>query len=278
MQNRVILITGANRGIGKETTRGLARMGATICIACRNLLQAEAVCDEIKAESGNSHINVMHLDLASLASIRTFVEQFASAYNQLNVLINNAGSFSMQREETADGLERTIGTNYLGPFLLTHLLLPVIQTPGARIINVASDAAFYGKLDLDDLHMTRRYEGFRAYAASKQAIVLFTRELAERLRSDGITVNAVHPGHVATDIWPNNTWYLALISAIVKRFMISAEAGAQTSIYLATAEAVSNVTGAYFVKQKPREVPAICRDPRMQRALWQLSEQLTGVG
>ena len=236
MKDKLVLITGANSGIGKETARGLAAMGATIIMACRNLEKAEPVRDAIIEETGNARVSVMHIDLASLESIRTFAREFTAAYTCLDVLINNAGTFSTTRQETEDGFEKTMGTNHLGPFLLTHLLLPsLMQASAARVVNVSSAAAFFGKIDLDDLQMTSSYGmvGFRAYAASKLANVLFTQELAQRLEGTRLTVNAVHPGEVNTNIWPDNNWFWRLVNRINSRFRISAEEGARTVIFAA---------------------------------------------
>jgi NAD(P)-dependent dehydrogenase (short-subunit alcohol dehydrogenase family) len=278
MHEKTVIITGANSGIGRETTRALAQQGASIVMACRNLAKSMPVCETIKQETGNPNLRVMHLDLASQASIRDFARQFNAGYERLDVLINNAGTFCLAREETEDGFEKTIGTNYLGPFLLTHLLLPALKrAPEARIVNVSSEAAFHGQLDLDDLHMTRKYHSFRAYAASKLALVLFTRELAERLQGTGITANALHPGHVATDIWPSDRWIWKLFAKVQRWFTISAEAGAQTSIYLATAGEVRGVSGQFYTNKRPQDLPANCRDADLQEALWHVSQALTGL-
>jgi len=218
------------------------------------------------------------LELASLNSIRQFAQQFSQKYQQLKVLINNAGVFCIKKEETQDGFEKTMGTNYLGPFLLTNLLLPLLkQTPEARIINVASHTHFQGQIDLRDLHLQKKYKGSKAYASSKLAIVLFTQELAERLKDTDITVNALNPGLVATNIWPEEKWYQALASKIIKWFLISTQEAAQTSIYLASSDNVKSVTGKYFYKKKPKEVSPKSRDMQLQKGLWQLSEKLTGI-
>jgi len=282
MQGKIVLITGADHGIGRETTRGIAKTGATIVMTSLNPQEeGNPVCDAIKQESGNPHIEVMALDLASLDSIRDFVRQCSQKYQQLHVLINNAGVYCHTRGETKHGFERTIGINLLGPFLLTNLLLPLLQqTPGARILNVSSNAHFQGKIDLGDLHLSKNYQGFKAYANSKLAIVLFTQELAERLKNTGITVNALHPGHAATDIWNiwPGKWYQALLTKIVQRFMISSEEAAQTSIYLASSNEVKGITGKYFEKKKIKEkVSPKSKDRQLQKALWQLSEKLTGL-
>ena len=160
MQGKTVLITGADGGIGREITKALAKKGATIVMACIDLKDAKPVYEAIKQESGNENIEMMQVDLASLSTIREFAKQFSQKYQQLNVLINNAGVFCTKREETQEGFEKTMGINYLGPFLLTNLLLPLLtQTPGARILNVSSNAYFQGKIDLNDLHFQKKYMG-----------------------------------------------------------------------------------------------------------------------
>ncbi len=280
MKDKLVLITGANSGIGKETARGLAAMGATLIMACRNLEKAAPVRDAIIEETGNAGVSLMHVDLASLESIRTFAHEFAGAYTCLDVLINNAGTFSPTRQETQDGFEKTMGTNHLGPFLLTHLLLPfLIEAPSARVVNVSSGAAFFGKIHLDDLQMTKSYGmvGFGAYAASKLANVFFTQELAQRLEGTRITVNAAHPGVVSTNIWPDSNWLWSFGDRILSRFWISAEEGARTVIYAATSASLEGITGKFLADEQVREVKGNCRDVTLQKALWRASEQLTGI-
>ena len=280
MQGKTVLITGADGAIGRETTRGIARTGATVVMACIDRAQAEPVCSALQRETGNTRISVMQIDLAHLASIRDCAARFSREHQHLHVLVNNAGIYAHTRQETRDGFERTMGTNYLGPFLLTNLLVPLLrQTPGARIVNVASNAFSQGRIDIHDLHFRKKYQGFKAYAASKLAVVLFTRELAGRLQPAGVTVNALHPGHVATaiwNIWPGK-WYQAVLDMIIRRLMSTPAQGAQTSIYLATADEVQGLTGMYFDNKKPRDISSKCTDAQLQKALWQLSEALTGV-
>ena len=283
MQGKIVLITGANSGIGKETARALAINSATVVMACRNLTKAIPVCEAIQKESGNRQVEVMRLDLASLSSVRAFTDQFIGKYPRLDVLINNAGIFSLRREETEDGFEKTMGVNYLSPFLLTNLLLPlIVQTPAARIVNVGSDAHFSGQIDLDDLNYKKKYPmfGFKAYGTSRLATVFFTQELAERLQDAGITVNALHPGSVATNIWnfgPKSKGYQQLINRITRSFMLSPEEGAQTSIYLASSDEVKGVTGKYFYNNQLKDVSPQCTDIQLQKSLWQISEKLTGL-
>jgi NAD(P)-dependent dehydrogenase (short-subunit alcohol dehydrogenase family) len=280
MQGKTVLITGADGAIGIETTKAIAKEGAAIVMACINKDAADPVSTVIKQESSNQKIEVMQLDLGFLSSIRDFARQFSQKYMQLDVLVNNAGVYCHKRQETQDGFEKHIGINYLGHFLLTNLLLPVLKNaPEAGIINVSSNAYFQGKLDLSDLHLQKKYSGIKGYANSKLAIVLFTQELAERLKDTGITVNAVHPGHVNSsiwNIWPGK-WYQALLDKILKRVMMTPIEGAQTSIYLASSDEVKGITGKYFEKKKPKDVSPQCKDMQLQKGLWELSEKLTGL-
>jgi len=283
MKDKIILITGANSGIGKETTRALAKKGATIIMAFRHLEKAEPVGEMIQRESKNPNIKVIKLDLASLESVRSFTQEFKPRYQQLNVLINNAGVFCMKREETEEGFELTMGVNHLGHFLLTHELLPLLKkTPEARIINLSSDAHSSADLDLEDLHFKRRkYSGIKAYGASRLATVFFTQELAERLKEKDITANSLHPGHVDTNMWdlwgPERKWYQSIANGMIKLFLISAEEGAQTSIYLASSNEVKGITGKYFAKKKMKAASKKCSNIKLQKELWQLSERLTGI-
>jgi NAD(P)-dependent dehydrogenase (short-subunit alcohol dehydrogenase family) len=280
--SKIIVITGANRGIGRETAKALARQGVSIVMACRDLNAAMQAREAIRNESRNAQIEALPLDLASLRSIRAFPEAFSEKYPHLDVLINNAGAFSMSRQETEDGFELTMGVNHLGHFLLTHLLLPHLKkAEEARIINVSSDSHHNGRIELDDLHTRkRRYFGFAAYADSKLANIFFTQELADRLVGTSVTANALHPGGVATGMWTAWTrwkWLQRLTERIVRRRMISVEAGAQTSVYLASSDEVRGVTGLYFYRQQPAAVSLKCADRKLQAGLWSLSEELTGI-
>jgi NAD(P)-dependent dehydrogenase (short-subunit alcohol dehydrogenase family) len=281
MQGKIVLITGANSGIGKETARGLAKMGAAVVMACRNLTRAVPVCEAIKQESGNAQIEVMQLDLTLLRSVREFSSQFQRKYQQLNVLINNAGVMCVGGGETEDGFNRVMATNYLGPFLLTNLLLPLLkQTKEARIINVSSITHLWGRIDLNDINFKRKYRFGGPYASSKLALIFFTQELSEQLQQTDITANALHPGIVATNIYrigPEGSWYQAGFRRMLSLVMISPQDGAQTSIYLASSDDVRGVTGKYFYKLNPSFVSPKCRNIQLQKGLWQLSEKLTGL-
>ncbi len=278
MKGKTVLITGADGDIGRNTVKGIALKGARIVMACIDAKQAEPVRDEIIAETHNSNIEIMQLDLASQADIRRFVDEFSAKYTTLDVLINNAGVFSLKRFETEDGLERTIGINYFGHYLLTTLLLSVIRkAEKSRIINIASNAYKQAKFDPDNLQTRNNYKtGMEAYSLSKLAIVLFSQELAEQLQGSGITVNAVHPGHVASgmwNMWEHPKWYQRLLITILNLFMISPEKGALTSIYLACSEEVDGITGKYFSKQKAVSVKSKYNTAQIQKKFLELTKQ-----
>jgi NAD(P)-dependent dehydrogenase (short-subunit alcohol dehydrogenase family) len=252
-------------------------------MACIDAKQAEPVRDEIIAETQNSNIEIMQLDLASQADIRRFADEFTAKYTTLDVLINNAGVFSLKRFETEDGLEKTIGINYFGHYLLTNLLLPVIKkAEKARIINVSSDSYKQAMFNPDDLQTKVKYKtGMEAYSLSKLAIVLYTQELAEQMQGSGITVNAVHPGHVATGIWnmwEQPKWYQTLLIKVLNLFMITPEKGALTSIYVACSDEVDGITGKYFSKQKAVAVKSKYNTVQIQKQLWAITQELIPFG
>jgi retinol dehydrogenase-12/retinol dehydrogenase-13 len=278
MHGKTVLITGADGDIGRHTVQGIALKGAHIIMACLDTKLAEPVRDAIVRDTGNTDIEIMQLDLASQENIRSFAEQCAAQHEKLDVLINNAGVFSLERFETEDGLEQTIGINYFGHYLLTNLLLPVIRKAGtARIINVSSDSYKQARFDPDNLQTRGNYKtGMEAYSLSKLAIILYTQELAKQLQGTGITVNALHPGHVATGIWnmwEHPAWYQRLFLRVLKLFLISPEKGARTSIYLACSDEVEGVTGKYFSKQKAVPVKSKYNTPGIQQELWALTKQ-----
>lgn len=280
LNGSTVLLSGATSGIGLATAQQLAAYDITLILACRNLERAEEVRADLLQRNHKLDVHVLRLDLASLNSIREFADLVLARYRRLDVLINNAGTFSMRREETADGFEKTMGTNFFGTYLLTRSLLPlIVSTPGARIVNVTSDAHYYGRLDLDDLQLKRAYDGFGAYAASKLALQFFTQELAERLSSTGVTVNSTHPGHIFTkiwDLWPQPKWNHRLILKLMQLLMADPDTGARAIVYLATADGPGTVSGKYFVKQRIKPAARQCRNRRLQKQLWQIGEQLTG--
>ncbi len=277
MQGKICLITGANSGIGKATALGLARQGATVVLVSRDAARGAAARDELRAQSGNSAIDLLQADLSSQQAVRQLAQDFQQRYPQLHVLINNAGSYYTNRQESPDGLEMTFAVNYLAPFLLTNLLLDTLKASvPARIINVSSAAQAGNFIDIDDLQATARYNGWRAYGQSKLAEVLFTYELAHRLQGTGVTVNCLHPGFVASNFGQSNANPLArpFMKLVFSMLGIATEEGAKTSLYLATSPDVESVTGKYFVKSVPKRSAPLSYDEALQYQLWEKSEHL----
>lgn len=280
MQGKVCLVTGANAGIGRVTALELARQGARVVMVCRSRERGEAAQAEIVQATGNEAVDLIVADLSSQADVRRAAEEFRGRNGRLHILINNAGAFFNQRQVSADGLEMTFALNHLGYFLLTNLLMePIRAAAPARIVNVSSDAHKGARLNFDDLQSERRYRGFQAYAASKLANVLFTLELANRTQGTGITANVLHPGFVASNFGLNNGGIVRFGVKVMQRlFAISEEAGAETSLYLATSPEVAGITGKYFVKKKAVALTGQAQDMAAARQLWQISEELTGLG
>src|SRR5438132_4847094 len=258
-KDRVFVVTGANSGIGKATALGLARPGGTVVMACRNADPSEAARQDIVRQSGNAHVAVMIVDLASEASTRAFAKEFQRRYPRLDALVNNAGVYMSRREVTADGLERTFEVNYLSGFLLTQLLLELLKKSApSRVVNVSSSAHRGGRIRFDDLQGEGRYGGFRAYGQSKLAQVLFTQELARRLEGTGVTVNACHPGVLRTNLAMGGS---SVVVRFVRMFFKGPERGAETPIYLAISPDVDGVTGKYVANQRIREASLAGRAP-----------------
>src|SRR5437899_1953609 len=272
IENRVFLVTGANSGIGKATAMGLARLGGTVVMACRNAARGETARQEIMRESGNARVFLEIVDLASEASIRSFAEEFKRKYPRLDILINNAGVYTPHREVTPDGLERTFEVNYLSGFLLTHLLLDLLKKSApSRIVNVSSSAHSGGTIHFDDLQGERRYGGFGAYGQSKLAQILFTQELARHLEGTRVTVNACHPGVIRTNLGMGGT---SAVVRFVRMFFKGPEKGAETPIYLSISPEVEGVTGHYFATKPVREPSRAAHDPTVPRRLFDVSAEL----
>jgi len=276
MKGKVCMITGSNSGIGKATAIGLAKMGASVVMVCRDQIKGEAAMAEVKAKSGNESVTLMLADLSSQKSIHQLAKDFADTYQHLHVLVNNAGVHLAKRSVTVDGIETTFAVNHLSYFLLTNLLLGVLKSSApARIVNVSSKAHYRGHINFDDLQGEKRYSGFRAYSQSKLANILFTYELAKRLIGTGVTANCLHPGVVATNLWRNNSGVLGLILRIFSPLMQSPEKGARTSIYLASSPEVGGISGKYFVKETEVRSSRESYDESISQRLWRLSAELT---
>ncbi len=277
MQGKVCLVTGATAGIGKVAATALAMQGAQVVIAGRNPQKTRDTADQITSETGNNLVQYLLADFSDLQQVSNLASEFKERYSRLDVLLNNAGTYFNTRVKTAYAVEMTFLVNHLAPFLLTNLLLELIRTSApARIINVASDAHKFATLNFDDLGFEHGYFGFSAYGRSKLANVLFTYELARRLAGSGVTVNAVHPGHVATDIWKTNfSIFGPALKFIMSLFSLTPQQGADTLIYLATSPDVAQVTGKYFVKRKAVPSSSLSHDEETARKLWEFSERIT---
>jgi NAD(P)-dependent dehydrogenase (short-subunit alcohol dehydrogenase family) len=274
MTGKLCLITGANAGIGKQTALGLARMHATVVMVCRDGERGFTAQQQIKQQSGNDSIELMICDLASQNSIRRLASKFTERHDHLDVLINNAGILLREHSLNEDGIENTFAINHLGYFLLTDLLLDVLKKSApSRIVNVASAAHRYGKLDIEAWLPGAGYSAFSAYANSKLANVLFTYELARRLEGTGVTANCLHPGGVGTNLFRGLPRFL---QALIKLVTISPERGARTSIYLASSSDVEGVSGKYFNRRKQETSSEASRNEEAARRLWEVSEKLTG--
>jgi NAD(P)-dependent dehydrogenase (short-subunit alcohol dehydrogenase family) len=278
LEGRVVAITGANAGIGKETAVGLARMGATVVMTARDPARGAAALAEVRERTGSDRVELLPLDLADLASVRACATELLARYDRLDVLVDNAGLVMSRRTETANGFETTFGVNHLGHFHLTKLLLERLRASApSRVIVLASDAHkfAFGGLRFDDLQSRRRYRGFQAYSRSKLANIYFTRELARRMSGTGVTVNAVHPGYVDSRFGKDGDTRLDSVMGIgAKLLAISPEQGARTSIYLASSPDVDGATGTYWYKCTPAKLSKAARDDAAARRLWDESEAL----
>ncbi len=273
-----MLITGGTSGIGKATAIALAAMGASVTITGRNRERGEQAVMEVRRESGNEEVELILADLAVQAEVRRLAEEFRERHDRLDVLVNNAGLVISERTETPDGMETQFAINHLAPFLLTNLLLDLLKSSTlSRIVTVSSEGHRWGKMDLDDLQSTKRYRGFPVYGMTKLANILFTRELAERLRSTGVTANCLHPGGVSTNFGNNNSGVMTLLFRAFKPFMRTPEQGADTVIYLASSPDVEGMTGKYLADRKIKVASDAAYDETLQKKLWEKSEELTGL-
>jgi len=276
--SHICLITGATSGIGYITAREIARTGMTLVLVGRDQERTQDCVARIRQETGNSAVDFLLADLSSQQQVHQLADTFRQRYQNLHVLVNDAGGIFWSRRETGDGLEMTFALNHLAPFLLTNLLLPTLQasTP-SRIVTVASDAHSGASIHFDDLQWkTHPYRAFAAYGQSKLANILFTYELARRLKGQTITANTLHPGFVASN-FGKSTPLMRFGFSLARPFAISPEKGAATPVYLATSPDVATTSGLYFVKQKPAQSSAASYNEDTARRLWAVSEQLTGL-
>ena len=286
MHGKVCLVTGATGGIGRATAEGLARLGATVIIVGRNPQAGQAAIADIAAQTGNNSLELFLADLSSQAELHRLAQAVIAKYEHLHVLINNVGNMQTQRRETVDGIELTFALNVLAPFLLTHLLLPLLKasTP-ARIINVNSTAhRFVSKVNFDDLQATQDYRGMDTYSKAKLANLLFTYELARRLDGTGCTVNAADPGFTISAPDPASArtrpWYTRTIDPFMKigSNIMTTTRAARSSIYIASSPALAGISGKYVTTaRKAVKSSQASYDEVAAQKLWQACMQLTGL-
>ena len=279
-QNQIILVTGATSGIGKVTATELAKKGAHVVLLARSAEKAEATQREIKAAAGHEQVDILLADLADLSQVRRAAAEFNARYPRLDVLVNNAGLiFGAERQLSPNGNELGLATNHLGPFLLTALLFDKLKaSSAARVVNVASMAYKAAKPSLADIQSTHDYSAMRVYGNTKLYNIMFTQELARRLRTHGIgnvTTNAVHPGLVASSFGASSGNWLTVFMQLARPFILSVEKGAETSIFLASAPEVAAISGGFFIKKIAEPVKHSFNTADHARQLWKLSEQLT---
>jgi NAD(P)-dependent dehydrogenase (short-subunit alcohol dehydrogenase family) len=278
MIGKICIVTGSNSGIGKETALALTGMGATVVMAVRDLERGETAREEIIRRTGKDAVDLMICDLSSTKSIRQFVEDFSSKYDRLDVLINNAGAACHERQITEDGFERSLAVNYLGPFLLTRELLPLLERSApSRVINLSSGMHTRAKIDFDDIQSERSYNGMSVYGSTKLMILMYTYELARRLDGTGVTANVVHPGFAATNLGASMGLAYRIGLKLMRPFQINAERGSETPVYVATSPELEGVTGRYFAKSLEKPSSEESYDESAQKRIWDVAESLLGL-
>ena len=276
MEGKICLITGANSGIGKETAKALSEMNVTVVMVCRDKERGEIAREDIINQTGNKNIDLLLCDLSSQEQIRKLVTEFKEKYQNLHVLINNAGVMLKKRVLSVDGIEMNFAVNHLAPFLLTNLLLDVIKKSApSRIVIVSSAAHRMAKMDFDDLQSEKKkYRLFRVYGVSKLAVMLFTYELSRKLEGTGVTINALHPGLINTNLGRDQSKFS---QGFGKAFFKGPEKGAETSIYLASSSDVEGIKGKYWIKKEQRESSEESYNLENAEKLWKISTELTGL-
>jgi NAD(P)-dependent dehydrogenase (short-subunit alcohol dehydrogenase family) len=267
IKNQIILITGSTDGIGKLTALDLAKKGANVLVHGRNKEKVNKVVDEIKSKSGNEKIKGFTADLSSLNEVRKFAEDLKKEYQVIDVLINNAGVGFADERYSKDGYELRFAVNYLAPFLLTHLLLPELKKAApSRIVNVSS--AGQSPVNFNDIMSEKNFNATQAYCQSKLALIMFTIDLAEKLKTENITVNSLHPGTY-------------LDTNMVRRSNINPwgkpETGADAEVYLAASPELNDVTGKYFNVKSEARADSQAYDEKARKRLWDLSLELTNL-
>lgn len=278
MNGKTVVITGATSGIGESAAFELARRGADLALICRSADRGEDTLKRIEAEVGRACVRLFRADFESLEDVRQVARRLSEELPKIDVLLNNAGVTMLRREETADGYEKTFAVNHLAPFLLTQTLLPrILETPSARIVNVASDAHRFARFDLEDLQSTGSYSSMRVYGASKLANILYTNELARRVAGQDVRVWSLHPGAVATRLGANNGGIAKLLLPVLALFFRTPDRGAETSVYLCSEPGLDAPNGSYFADKKPKSPSALALDTNVAARLWAESERLVGL-
>ena len=273
LKGKTAIVTGANSGMGLATVEALSDKGATVIMLCRSEERGKAAIARLM-ENRERSLDLILCDLGDYESIRNFVMRVKEKYTQVDILVNNAGFISLDRQETKEGVERQFGINHLGHFLLTTQLIDMMR-PGSRIVVVASGAYKVGKIHFDDINLKKRFNVITAYSQSKLANVLFTREMARRLKKRRISVNCCHPGAVATNIGiDRETGFGKTITGLLKPFFQTPAEGAGTAIYLATSDEVSNITGGYFYRCRIAKSSKRSRSRKLAKRLYDLSEEM----
>jgi len=277
INNTVGVVTGATGGLGLETARGLAKAGLRVVLVGRNAEKGERALSSIRGSVPDADVTFLRADLSDMDDVRALAGAINNRFDRLDVLVNNAGAIMAKRQLTKAGLEVTFATNHLSHFLLTGLLLDLIKASApARIINVSSDAHKIAKLDPEDLQSEKRYTSFGTYGVTKLENLYFTYELARRLEGSNVTVNALHPGAVASNFAMNNGGISSLAMNVLRPLFMKPEKAAETPIWLSTSPEVEGVTGKYFYKMREHKPSRQAFDDAKGRALWDKSDQLTG--
>ncbi|CAN9499290.1 unnamed protein product [Ophioblennius macclurei] len=282
LDGKTVLITGGNTGIGKETAVDLARRGARVILACRDMDRATKAAEDVKKRSGNDNVVVKMLDLASLQSVRDMAKDILASEERLDILINNAGVMSCPQWKTEEGFEMQFGVNHLGHFLLTNCLLDLLKKSApSRIVNVSSLAHERGQIDFDDINQEKDYKPRKSYSQSKLANVLFTRELAKKLQGTGVTTYSLHPGVIRTELgrhfWPTiPLWRRVVFTPLVYLIKTPTE-GAQTTIYCAVEESLKDESGLYYSDCAPKTAAPQALDDEAAKKLWDLSASMVGL-
>lgn len=278
MQGKTVVVTGATSGIGEVAADRLAEKGARIVFVARDSARGEQTLKHLNAIAPHAAHAVHYADLSRLSEMKRVARAIADSEPKIDVLVNNAGALFNMRRLTEDGLEMTFATNHMAYFVVTNLLLDRLKAAGkARIVSTASDAHKGAKLNFSDLQSEHGYSGFAVYGRSKLMNILFTRELARRLRGTGVTANCLHPGFVATRFGDASGGILSFGVKLAKNFAITPEQGAETIVHLASSLAVEGVNGQYFYKSKPAAPTKEAQNDADAARLWDISARLAGL-